>query len=437
LKRILHSCEFKEALEDVQNSMNPDYEKCLLRQLNANFTSSGPEAKPFSAALPLSVEVPGSSNDTSPIMGTPAKRRRISFMPQSPWCMAGGDRFIPVRAGNNWKNRFAMITESGCHEDGEESCEGSVYSCMLKNELLGASIQDCNIQCDERRKLVPLLKRGLFQYTLPDRSRKGFGVDPSSLPHYSLSPVSAQSEKLLKSERELPQKVSPMPFMTLYTPELLDDFHLNLVDWSSKNIASVGLGSCVYLWYIRRRAFPRLRDFSRDGDFVISVAQNEGGNLLAVGTDHGYVQVWDVAANEPVNKMEGRLGKVCSLAWDGDVLPSGSSDTLILQHDVRMSSLAAERSLVGDEGGVCSLKWSPDKQYLASGGSDKRLLVWNMHSLSPLQTYTQHLDAVKAIAWSPRHHGLLASGGGMADRCIRFSNTHTCCIYRVGVGTLL
>lgn len=27
-----------------------------------------------------------------------------------------------------------------------------------------------------------------------------------------------------------------------------DDFYLNLVDWSSLNVLSVGLGTCVYLW---------------------------------------------------------------------------------------------------------------------------------------------------------------------------------------------
>lgn len=48
-----------------------------------------------------------------------------------------------------------------------------------------------------------------------------------------------------------------------------------------------------------------------------------------------------------------------------------------------------------------------------------------MQSLCPVQTYTDHLAAVKAIAWSPHHHGLLASGGGTADRCIRFWNTLT------------
>lgn len=46
-------------------------------------------------------------------------------------------------------------------------------------------------------------------------------------------------------------------------------------------------------------------------------------------------------------------------------------------------------------GQVCGLKWSPDNQHLASGGNDNRLFVWNMHSLTPVQTYTEHLAAVK------------------------------------------
>ena len=37
------------------------------------------------------------------------------------------------------------------------------YSCLLKNELLGASIEDVKGQCDERRALVPLEGMNLFQ----------------------------------------------------------------------------------------------------------------------------------------------------------------------------------------------------------------------------------------------------------------------------------
>lgn len=90
-----------------------------------------------------------------------------------------------------------------------------------------------------------------------------------------------------------------------------------------------------------------------------------------------------------------------------------------------MIATVTERRLAGHRQEVCGLKWSPDNQYLASGGNDNRLYVWNMQSLSPVQTYTDHIAAVKAIAWSPHHHGLLASGGGTADRCIRFWNTLT------------
>lgn len=38
---------------------------------------------------------------------------------------------------------------------------------------------------------------------------------------------------------------------------------------------------------------------------------------------------------------------------------------------------------------------------------------------------SNHEAAVKAIAWSPHQHNLLASGGGTADKCIRFWDTNT------------
>lgn len=54
---------------------------------------------------------------------------------------------------------------------------------------------------------------------------------------------------------------------------------------------------------------------------------------------------------------------------------------------------------------------------------DTQLLVWNQRSQQPVLKLTEHTAAVKAITWSPHQCGLLASGGGTADRCIRFWNT--------------
>lgn len=69
------------------------------------------------------------------------------------------------------------------------------------------------------------------------------------------------------------------------------------------------------------------------------------------------------------------------------------------------------------------MKWSFDEQQLASGGNDNKLFIWNQHSDNPVLKFCDHSAAVKALAWSPHQHGLLVSGGGTADRTLRFRNT--------------
>uniref|UniRef100_A0A671LR73 Fizzy-related protein homolog n=1 Tax=Sinocyclocheilus anshuiensis TaxID=1608454 RepID=A0A671LR73_9TELE len=168
----------------------------------------------------------------------------------------------------------------------------------------------------------------------------------------------------------------------------------------------------------------RLCDLSVDDDSVTSVCWNERGSLVAVGTHKGFVQIWDAAGGRKLTSLEGHSARIGALAWNGEQLSSGSRDRVILQRDVRTPP-PVERRLQGHRQEVCGLKWSPDHQHLASGGNDNKLLVWNNSSLLPVQQYSDHLAAVKAIAWSPHQHGLLASGGGTADRCLRFWNTLT------------
>lgn len=62
---------------------------------------------------------------------------------------------------------------------------------------------------------------------------------------------------------------------------------------------------------------------------------------------------------------------------------------------------------------------------LASGGNDNLLMVWDAASDRPAHRITAHQAAVKALAWCPFQANLLATGGGTADRTIKFHNTHT------------
>lgn len=113
------------------------------------------------------------------------------------------------------------------------------------------------------------------------------------------------------------------------------------------------------------------------------------------------------------------------------VVYSGCRTGAIHHHDVRVPN-----HLIGQADGhsqeVCGLQWSPDGKYLASGGNDNILNIWSntmtsssQQPLEPIHSFSQHQAAVKALAWCPWQPNVLASGGGTADRSIKFWNCNT------------
>ena len=239
---------------------------------------------------------------------------------------------------------------------------------------------------------------------------------------YSLSPVRFDSQRLLLSPRKTPRAVSKVPFKVLDAPELADDFYLNLVDWGSSNILGVGLGSCVYMWNSTTGRVTKLCDLQ--DDIVTSVSWIQRGSHVSIGTNKGYVQIWDAERCRRLRTMTGHTARVGALAWNDHILTSGSRDRLIYHRDVRQPA-QFYCELVGHKQEVCGLRWNTEDGQLASGGNDNKLMVWDKLSRTPLWKFSDHTAAVKAIAWSPHQHSLLASGGGTADRRIKFWNTAT------------
>ncbi|XP_044541205.1 fizzy-related protein homolog [Gracilinanus agilis] len=169
----------------------------------------------------------------------------------------------------------------------------------------------------------------------------------------------------------------------------------------------------------------RLCDLSLEEDIVTSVSCSERGKLVGIGTQKGLIQIWDIMVGKKLLTMEGHRDRVGALAWYADQISSGSRDTRILQRDIRASPLQTPRCLLGHMQEVCGLKWSINHQLLASGGNDKKLLIWNHSSEQPLQQYTNQKTTVKAITWSPHQHGLLALNGGKSSHGIQFWDTLT------------
>ena len=262
-----------------------------------------------------------------------------------------------------------------------------------------------------------------------------FNSTTGGTPFDSLS----QAENRLRSvTKSIGRRIPKTPSRILDAPELVDDYYLNLVSWSESNILAVALGQCVYLWEADTGNIKHLLTLKEDTDFVTSVSWvRDRGNshYIAVGTNHNIVQLWDAEAERRMRSLDGHSARVGALSWNQHWLSSGGRDSLIVQHDVRSRNHVVS-TYVGHTQEVCGLKWNDEGSTLASGGNENLLCLWDasmsrrgMHTestnIGPRLVLTHHKAAVKALAWCPFHRGLLASGGGTADRTIKFWNTNS------------
>lgn len=303
------------------------------------------------------------------------------------------DRFIP--------NRAAMDIELGHFKLGQSSKENTdAFQSALASSLLGGNTEGSKILAFKSKAPAP---------------REGYSSELKVL--YTANKV---GEPKPKSTRHIPQQ----PDRILDAPEMLDDYYLNLLDWSPNNIIAVALGQSVYLWNATTGSIQQLCQTPEQDNYITSVSWIQEGNYLAVGTNNADVQLWDCEAIKQVRNMRGHSARVGALAWNAHILSSGSRDSSIIHHDVRVAQHVTA-TLVAHQQEVCGLKWSPDGTHLASGGNDNLLNVWEAGRTMPKFTFDAHQAAVKAIAWCPFQSNVLASGGGTADRCIRFWNTQT------------
>ncbi|RLN40626.1 protein FIZZY-RELATED 2-like [Panicum miliaceum] len=403
-------------------------------------TAAGASSKPPTPASTPNSRL-ASGAPSSRHSATPSHASTTASAPTPASRTVYSDRFIPSRTGSNLALFDLAPSPSSSHDaapSGPASSSGSApatspYCALLRAALFGPDTPDrvassataCSSSSSAGASAVGTPATGnifRFKAEVPRNAKRALFSGEEE--------EDALFPGIFTTRGAGPRKISRSPYKVLDAPALQDDFYLNLVDWSSHNVLAVGLGNCVYLWNACSSKVTKLCDLGVD-DNVCSVGWAQRGTHLAVGTNQGKVQIWDATRCKRIRTMESHRMRVGALAWSSSLLSSGSRDKSILHHDIRAQEDYVSK-LTGHKSEVCGLKWSYDNRQLASGGNDNRLFVWNPHSVQPVLKYTEHTAAVKAIAWSPHLHGLLASGGGTADRCIRFwnttTNTHLSCV---------
>ncbi|KAH8855120.1 Cell division cycle protein 20 like [Schistosoma japonicum] len=315
-----------------------------------------------------------------------------------------GDRFIPNRSSTNMSRARHVIQKCDSAPNDDAGYHQAVTESLNTNDCPGSRI---------------------LRYNAANRD--------SVCVNYPTNSTVPTVKGLYK--RAIPM----MPEKVLDAPDILDDFYLNILDWSVDNILAVALNQEVYLWNSISGDITCLMSCGFDDEYVSSLKWSpDSPNIISVGLSAGRVQLWDASSQSLVRTMRlggvSSAGRVPAVTWREYLVSSASKSGHIRHHDTRVAHHEVGISDFHTQE-VCGLTWSPDKRFLASGANDNFVGVWSCSdTLKPVHVLRDHQAAVKAVAWCPWKPNLLCTGGGTSDHTLRFWNATTAvCVKSVDV----
>lgn len=149
---------------------------------------------------------------------------------------------------------------------------------------------------------------------------------------------------------------------------------------------------------------------------VTSVAFHPGEPLLATGGVDTEVRLWDPATCQPRGQPLGGSGepvRSVDFSPDGRLLAAGGGGNIVTLGRLMVWPVPAPDGpgpLIETPHGkpIASLAFSPDSRTLVTGSADGRLVVWDVATLTPRQTWEGH--QVASLAFN-RQGDTLVSGG--------------------------
>ncbi|MGI8924478.1 MAG: hypothetical protein ACR2HJ_10660 [Fimbriimonadales bacterium] len=201
-------------------------------------------------------------------------------------------------------------------------------------------------------------------------------------------------------------------------------------------VASASNDRSVRLWRVSDRTL--IRTLLGHTNAVTSVAFSPTDPIIASASNDGSVRIWDSATGSllrtlttPVLTVMQRVRDVREVAFssDGSFLAAVSRNGVVAIY--RTSDFSIARLLTTPGVDLVSVRFSPDGQWLAAGGSDNTVRLWQL-SGGPPSILAGFNFAVGAVAFTADNQFLIAgdrSNNGAIRSLLR--------VYRVSDGSLI
>ncbi|KAI0049222.1 WD repeat protein [Auriscalpium vulgare] len=177
-------------------------------------------------------------------------------------------------------------------------------------------------------------------------------------------------------------------------------------------------------WGVHRRHY-----FNQPGTKVVCSTFHRGAGLLVVGFSTGVFGLWEMPAFTNVHTLSISQEKISSVAVSasGEWLAFGARRLgQLLVWEWQSESYVLKQQ--GHFFDMNTLSYAPDGQYIATGGDDGKVKLWNTRSGFCIITFPQHTAAVSAVQFAAQGQVLFSAsldGTVRAFDLVRYRNFRT------------
>jgi WD40 repeat protein len=186
-------------------------------------------------------------------------------------------------------------------------------------------------------------------------------------------------------------------------------WHLKYLPYKNGYVASASHDTTVNVWNIL--TWTSIRKYTNHTNIVYSVDQIDNDTMVS-GSDDQTIRIWKISTGETLQTINVNVAvyvvRVFSIEYKQIVCGKLGTSSNLQIFNYETGDLI--QTLNGHSQSVYSIEMLSE-QFMASGGEDRRVIIWNLFSYSIKYTLTGHTHLVNCI--KRLSSNLIASGDGI------------------------